>query len=90
MATAKKTVTAAKGNKVETFTAHMMSKAERAAGIGIATLEDPNALGKADLLAALGWVYATKHEGYTGTFEEYADTYTLTEITDALGLSEDA
>lgn len=86
----KKTTVAAKGNKVETFTAKMMSAAERAAGIGIATLEDPNALGKADLIAALGWVYATKHEGYEGTYDEYSDTYTLAQITDSLGLNPDA
>lgn len=85
MATAKKTV---KGNRIETLSAKAMSQAERAAGVSITSLEDPNALGKADILAALGWVIATRDEGYTGTYDEYADSHTLTEITTALGISD--
>lgn len=85
MATAKKTV---KVNKVQTLSARAMSEAERSAGIGIATLEDPNALGKADLLAALAWVLAKRDDGETRTFEEYADAYTMAELVDYLGLGE--
>lgn len=85
MATAKKTV---KVNKVQTLSARAMSEAERAAGIGIATLEDPNALGKADLLAALAWVLAKRDDAETRTFDEYADQHTMAELVDYLGLGE--
>lgn len=73
-------------NFIETMKAAELSIAERKAGISIATLDDPN-YPKTDLLIALAWVLH-KRENPTVTFEAFGNEYTLTEITDMLGLSD--
>lgn len=74
-------------NKIQEMKAAELSIAERKAGLSIATLEDPN-YPKTDLLIALGWVFA-KREDPTLTFEDYGNKYTLEEIVEQLGLSEE-
>lgn len=77
---------AKKQNVIETLKAAELSIAERKAGISIATLDDPN-YPKTDLLIALAWVLY-KRENPTVTFEEFGMKFTLTEITELLGLDE--
>ena len=74
-------------NVIQTLTAGEMAKAEKTAGLSIATLEDPN-FPKVDLLAALAWVYARREDPKV-SFEDFKDSKTLSEITDLLGLSDE-
>ena len=72
---------------IDSLTAAEMSIAERAAGLAVTTLEDPN-FPKVDLLGALAWVHAKRSEP-TLTFKAYMESHTLDQISDALGLAED-
>lgn len=69
---------------IESLTAAEMSIAERAAGLSITTLEDPD-YPKVDLLAALGWVHAKRSDSAL-SFRDYKESRTLTQITEELGL----
>lgn len=73
-------------NKIQTMKAAELSKAEKTAGLSLATLEDPN-YPKADLLIALGWVIALRDDK-TLTFEQYGESRTMEEITNELGIAE--
>jgi hypothetical protein len=72
---------------ISSLTAAEMSIAERAAGLSITTLEDPD-YPKVDLLAALGWVHA-KRSDTALSFKAYKESRTLTEITEQLGMGGD-
>lgn len=73
-------------NKIQSMKAAELSKAEKTAGLSLATLEDPN-YPKADLLIALGWVIALRTDKAL-TFEQYGETRTMEEITNELGIAE--
>jgi hypothetical protein len=74
-------------NVLETLTAFEMMEVEKAAGVSIATLEDPN-YPKAGILTALGWVVA-KRENKSLLFTDFAATTTLKEINESLGLDDE-
>lgn len=72
---------------IESLTAAEMSIAERAAGLSVATLEDPD-YPKVDLLAALGWVHAKRSEP-TLSFRDYKESRTLKDITEQLQITDE-
>lgn len=74
-------------NVIQSLTAGEMARAEKEAGLSIATLEDAN-FPKVNLLAALAWVY-TRRDDNKVTFDAFKDTKTLEEITEILGLADD-
>lgn len=74
-------------NKIQEMKAGELAIAERAAGLSISTLEDPN-YPKTPLLIALGWVLE-KRANPTLTMDDYGMKYSLTEIVEQLGLNED-
>ena len=74
-------------NVIEELKASELALAEKTAGLSVTTLEDPN-YPKTALLAALGWV-VTRRENKELTYEQYADSKTLTEIMVDLGMVEE-
>lgn len=72
---------------IKQMTAAEMSAAERQAGLSISSLEDPQAP-KVDLLSALAWVAARRHEPGL-EFAEFQQRHTLDELMEHLGLGDD-
>lgn len=74
-------------NVIEELKASELALAEKTAGLSVTTLEDSN-YPKTALLAALGWVVARRDDKGL-TYEQYADSKTLTEIMVDLGMVEE-
>lgn len=72
---------------IDQLMASELSIAERAAGLSMATLEDPN-FPKVDLLGALAWVYE-KRQDHSLTYKAYMESHTLQEIGRVLGMDVD-